>query len=327
MSFATRLRQWDEPLVLYEAVPPAKSASAERLTERAAQVASLLDLQSVDAVNLPEIRVETDTEDRSRGELKNADPREFGRHITNRLDTEFDIVVNHVAVHAPPSAQRRWFKTTYEEYGIDTIVTVGGRSSAVDYPGPSVSDAVELASTVDTTSTVDPCLGGITIPTRRRADFDEPDRMIAKQQAGIEFFTSQVMFNADSVIRLLTDYDAACRAAGIDPAPVFLSFAPITRPNDAQFLEELGVEIPAAVREWMLASDDHTTRRSIQVAHHVLDEVLTTVRREDLTVPVGLNIEHVMRYNIEASERLLDRLVSLLNWHERNDPSPADLVT
>lgn len=322
MTFADRLRRWDRPLALYEAVPPDRNAPDGAAADRIERMARLLTDQSVDAVNVPEIRVEAgDDSDRTRGELKKRDPRGFGRCVADRIGGDTDVVVNHVTVHDPPTAQERWFEAAYDEYGIKNVVVVGGGSSGIDYPGPSVSEGVELARTVGKAGRTDPCLGGIIIPTRRRDGFDEPDRMLAKQRAGIEFFTSQVVFDPEPVTRLLGDYDDTCRAAGVDAAPVFLSFAPITGRKNARFLEQLGVDIPSDIREWILGAGDHTARRSIRVAEHVLEEVLTAIRRENLAVPVGINVGHVMQYNVEPSEQLLDQLISLLEWHEQGYPT------
>ena len=322
MTFADRLRQWEQPLVLYEAAPPNEDASEGTAADRAERVAGLLADRRVDAIGVPEIRVEGDDADRTRGELTKRDPREFGRRVADRIGGDTDVVINRVVVHDPPAAQEEWFETAYGEYGIENVVVVGGGSSGIDHPGPSVSEGVELARRVGDRTGNDPCLGGITIPSRRRDDFDEPDRMLAKQRAGIEFFTSQVVFDPESVTRLIEDYDDTCRAASVDPVPVFLSFAPITSPRDARFLEGLGVDIPTDVREWVIDSEDHTARRGVRAAERVLDEALSAVRRDDLAVPVGINVGHVMRDNIDASGLLLGRLTDLVEWHQR-DFSPT----
>lgn len=322
MTFATRLRQWTEPLVVYEAVPPTRDVSDEIVADRAERVAHLLADREVDAINVPEIRVEADGSGRELGELQKRDPREFGRRVADRMAADTDVVANRAVVHDPPAVQADWFETAYAEYGVENVVIVGGGSSGMEYPGPSVSEGVELARRVGDAVGGDPCLGGITIPSRRREEFDEPDRMLAKQESGVDFFTSQVVFDPDPTVRLLRDYEAVCCEAGIDPAPVFLSFAPITRPADARFLEQLGVKLPTDVRDWILAADDHSARRSVRVAEHVLDEVLTAIRCDSLAVPLGINVGHIMQYNLDASGRLLDRLNGLLEWHQR-DFSPT----
>ena len=312
MTFATRLRQWTEPLVLYEAVPPSRDAPNRVVADRAERVAHLLADREVDAINVPEIRVESDDSGRELGELKKRDPREFGRRVANRMRADTDVVANHVVVHDPPAVQDDWFKTAYTEYGVENVVIVGGGSSGTEYPGPSVSEGVGLARRVGDTAGGDPCLGGITIPSRRQEEFDEPDRMLAKQESGVDFFTSQVIFDPDPTVRLLRDYDAVCREAGIDPVPVFLSFAPITCPADARFLQQLGVELPTDVRDWVLGADNRSARRGVRVAERVLDEVLTAIRHDGIAVPIGINVGHVMKYNLDTRGRLLDRLNGLL---------------
>jgi 5,10-methylenetetrahydrofolate reductase len=316
VSFARQIREWSRPLTLYEVIPPDRSAPRETIADQARYITNLLVDHGIDAINIPEIRNEERNGDRVAGFMEKYDPRNFGMTIQDIYEGSIDLVVNHAVVYDEPDAQREWFQTTYEKFGIDSLVLVGGESSDVDYPGPSVPEAAQLAREVGDEFGVDPCLGAITIPTRRRESFDEPDRMLAKIDDGAEFFTSQVIYEADSTRRLLADYDEACREHGVDPAPVFLSFAPITGRKDARFLEWLGVRIPEEVKTWVLDQGGRPLDRSVRVAEHLLREILTFTERRELDVPVGINVEHIMRYNFDASEVLLDRLDSLLGWHQ-----------
>jgi len=316
VSFATELREGSPPWTLYEVIPPDRSAPRETIADQAAYIANLLVDHDIDAINIPEIRNEERNGDRVAGFMEKYDPRNFGMTIQDVFDGDIDLVVNHAVVYDEPDAQREWFRATYEKFGIDSVVIVGGESSDVDYPGPSVPAAAQLAREVGQDVGLDPCLGAITIPTRRRADLDEPERMLAKIDDGAEFFTSQVIYEADSTRQLLVDYDQACREHGVDPAPVFLSFAPITGRKDARFLEWLGVRIPDEVKNWVFQARANPLDRSVRVAEHLLREILTFTDRRDLDVPIGVNVEHIMRYNFDASEVLLDRLDSLLDWHE-----------
>jgi hypothetical protein len=316
VSFATELREGSPPWTLYEVIPPDRSAPRETIADQAAYIANLLVDHGIDAINIPEIRNEERNGDRVAGFMEKYDPRNFGMTIQDVFDGDIDLVVNHAVVYDEADAQREWFRATYEKFGIDSVVIVGGESSDVDYPGPSVPEAAQLAREVGQDVGLDPCLGAITIPTRRREDLDEPERMLAKIDDGAEFFTSQVIYEADSTRQLLVDYDQACREHGVDPAPVFLSFAPITGRKDARFLEWLGVRIPDEVKNWVFQARANPLDRSVRVAEHLLREILTFTDRRDLDVPIGINVEHIMRYNFDASEVLLDRLDSLLDWHE-----------
>lgn len=316
MSFAKRLRAWEEPMVLYEVIPPNRSAPREEVADQATYISTLLADQRIDAINIPEIRNEERNGNRVAGFMEKHDPRNFGMTIQDLFEGDVDLVVNHAVVYEDAEDQDTWFSATFEKFGIPNLVLVGGESSTVDYPGPSVGDATEQARRVAERTGTEACLGAITIPTRRREGFDEPDRMLAKQAHGTEFFTSQVIYEGDSSRSLLRDYDAACKEAGVDPVPVFLSFAPITGRKDARFLEWLGVTIPDSAREWILATHANPLDRSVRVAEHLLRDILDYVDRRDLDVPVGINVEHIMRYNFDASEILLDRLTSLIEWQQ-----------
>ncbi len=316
MSFADRLRAWDEPLVLYEVIPPHRSAPREEVADAATFLGHLLADHDVDAINIPEIRNESRNGNRLSGFLKKEDPRVFGKTLGDVFQGDTELVVNHSPVYAPPEVEVDWWDATFQDFQIPNIVVVGGESSDVDYPGPTVGEGAQLARKVGKRHGVDPCLGAITIPTRRRSDLDEPERMVKKISQGVEFFTSQVIYESHSTRDLLTDYRDACDDAGLQPAPVFLSFAPITGRKDAKFLEWLGVQIPESTREWILDPTSRPLDRSVRIAEYALREVLDHVDRHSLDVPVGINVEHIMRYNFEASEVLLERLTSLLELQE-----------
>ncbi len=314
MTFAQKLRDWDEPLVLYEVIPPNRSAPREEIADQATYLANLLADHPIDAVNIPEIRNEERNGNRVAGFMEKYDPRQFGKIIQDVFQDEAELIANHAVAYAPPEEQEAWMQATFEKFDIPNLVLVGGESSSIDYPGPSVPEAARIAT--KTADATDACLGGITIPTRRRDDYDEPQRMIDKQRNGLEFFTSQVIYEGDPSRELIRDYDQACTEQGLDPAPIFLSFAPITGRKDARFLEWLGVHIPEPAKEWILATHATPLQRSTRVAEHVLGDVLDYADRRDLDVPIGINVEHIMRYNFDASEILLDHLESLLELQE-----------
>lgn len=316
MTFRELLHDWPRPLLMYEVIPPPRSAPREEVADTAAFIRNLLSDHDIDAVNVPDVRNESRNGNREARFMKKRDPRQFALTLSDIFGDDAEIICNRCTVYETEAEQREWLAQTYEKFGIENLVLVGGESSDIDYPGPSVPRMTELARAVAEDTGTDASLGAITIPTRRREDLDEPDRMLYKVQHGTEFFTSQVIFEAESSCQLLADYDRTCKEAGVDPVPVFLSFAPITGRKDAGFLEWLGAEIPATCKDWILATHARTLDRSVRVAEHALREVLRFAEREELDVPIGVNVEHVMRYNFEASEVLLDRLASLLEWHQ-----------
>ena len=51
--------------------------------------------------------------------------------------------------------------------------------------------------------------------------------------------------------------------------------------------------------------------RSLDVAIEVLNEILTYIEENDLRVPVGLNVEHIMSYNFQSSVEMLQELARI----------------
>ena len=53
------------------------------------------------------------------------------------------------------------------------------------------------------------------------------------------------------------------------------------------------------------------TERSLDVAIEVLNEILNYIEENDLRVPVGLNVEHIMSYNFQSSIEMLQELARI----------------
>jgi 5,10-methylenetetrahydrofolate reductase len=225
---------------------------------------------------------------------------------------------------------------TYHEFRVENLVLVGGESSQIRYPGPSVLETATWIteylnrgrwpydSSRPAIPPTDFFLGGITIPTRRKPDpeRDEPARLIQKSRRGIQFFTSQVLYEPFSMQRLLRDYAALCQAEGVPPCRVFLSFAPVSSPSDVQFLKWLGVEIPPDVEQELLKGWLGVAWRSIRVAERVLQDILDFVSAEHIAVPLGLNVEHITSRNFEVSAEMIARLVAVFQRHFRREAPP-----
>lgn len=326
-------------IVLYELIPPPRDATPreiEAVVECVAEFIASLPVP-IDALNIPEVRPESSREtQRPQAFVPKMEPREFVRWVRKALPAHVDVVVNRCVVYAPREAQLRWLLRTYHEFQIENLVLVGGESSQIRYPGPSVLETAEwiteylnrgqwpFDSSRPFARPTDFFLGGITIPTRRKPDpeRDEPARLIQKAQRGIQFFTSQVLYEPVSMQRLLRDYAARCRAEGIPPRRVFLSFAPVSSPSDVQFLKWLGVEIPPPIERELLRGWLGVAWRSIRVAERVLQEILDFVTAENIDVPLGLNVEHITSRNFEISAEMIARLVAVFQRHLRRESLP-----
>lgn len=282
-----------EPLVLFEMVPPAagNDGAAEAAIEQAAKVKTL-----VDAINLPEIHDETRNETRTAKFVQRIEPRQLGARIRRELGTE--AIVNRCVVYDPDPVP--WFRETTESYGLRHVVIVGGESSRVEYPGPGVTAAAEALKGAG----LQTALGGISIPSR----VHEADRVRRKVEAGLTFFTSQVLFDSNDIVWLLQ------RLNGLE-ARVFLSFAPVSHPRDLEFLRWLGADIPADLDRYLLGGHAAASagaayfERSLDLSRRILMDVFDNLPPDPPLI--GLNIEHINKRNFAAAVKMVEKLGAL----------------
>ncbi len=326
MRLRSKIERAKRPVVMYEIIPPVER-SRKDLASYAERLSRLLSHTHIDAVNIPEVRDETTRGERPVKALPKVEPRLFGALLQEALGIE--AVVNRCVVYANRANQQDWLIKTARDLGIENVVLVGGESSAISYPGPSVTEAAEIITRylnrglrkVDDGhpeaigEPTDFFCGGIVIPQRRRprTSRDEPLRLIRKAEAGLEFFTSQVLYEAESTKWLLRDYAKAAAERGVEPKRIFLSFAPVSSRRDMDFLKWLGVEIPTDVASYVLepTEPDRVRERSLEVASRVLREILDCVAREGLGIPIGINVEHITRKNFGVSVEMTQKLAHI----------------
>ncbi|HUI43651.1 MAG TPA: hypothetical protein VL523_16945 [Terriglobia bacterium] len=291
------------PVSFFEVVPPEEDKPAA--LEEALEVVRAVE-GSVDAINLPEIHNEARPGQRTADFVPRLDPRRLGSKLRDELGVE--VVTNHCVVHEPDPLP--WLRETREVFGIEHLVLVGGESSGVRYPGLSVVETAERLRAAGHTG----ALGGISIPSRT----GEAERVRRKQAAGLDFFTTQVLFDPNDIVWLVQKLN------GLE-ARIFLSFAPVSHPRDLHFLRWLGADIPPDLDRFLRldeasASDlSHPDRReqartaclerSISLAQRILMEVFDSLPPDPPAL--GLNVEHINRRNFAPATRMLDRLSDL----------------
>lgn len=295
------------PLKFFELVPPAASnpAAIESTLAEVSQVR-----RYADAINLPEIHDESRDAPRTAKFVPRVEPRRLGVRIARELG--MDVVVNRCVVYEPNQAA--WFEETSRDFDIHNVVLVGGESSNLSYPGPSVLEAAEQIRAAQPETG----LGGIIIPSR----LHESERIRRKSAAGLTFFTTQILFDSNDIVWLVQQLN------GLE-ARVFLSFAPVSHPRDLQFLRWLGVDIPADLDRFLLrgeskdgAAAPSAAGKATETGKSSLDWSLHLARRILMDVfdnlppdppPLGLNIEHINRRNFRPALSMLEQLGSLFS--------------
>jgi len=300
MRLRDKITRPRRPVVVYEILPPRIiDGTIEAYAEK---ISTLLSQTHIDAINIPEVHAEESRGKRPIEDRLRAEPREFGRLIQDSVGIE--AIINRVTVLDSKEAQSEWFRSTHDEFGIENVVLVGGESGEIEYPGPSVTESSKMIEAINMKDGKEIFCGGISLPSRRM----ESKRMLKKANYGIQFFTTQVLYDGDDICKMLGHYYDACQESGEEPKRVLLSFAPISTIKNLNFLKWLGVEIPEETEDFLIQDEGLIKSRSIEVSMGVLEGVLNHITEREIKVPIGLNVEHIMTYNFAHSVELLQMM-------------------
>ena len=191
-----------------------------------------------------------------------------------------------------------WLDETKNDYDLKNVVLVGSPSSVGDIK-LSLPDAYKtLAEQSD-----DFFLGGVTIAERHSSKRNEHERLIEKTAQGCQFFISQAVYDAQATIELITSYARTCKAQGITPKRIILTFTPCGGDKTLEFMQWLGISVPEATK-WRMLDADNTLSESVRICRENLDLILKSCAHLD--VPLGLNIESLTnrKEEIDASINL-----------------------
>jgi len=270
-------------------------------------VSSLHSITRLNAVNVPEL-VEENHEGRPR--YNSVYTRILANSIASALGV--DAIVNKVVVHLAGYPEFiKWFRDTTDN-GIRNIIFVGGNTRHHRYPGPSVPEAnITIQNYLQSNKKLSVTIGNISLPERR----EEAMKMLYKTISGSKFFTTQMLFDSRQIVRVLSEYGSLCTSAGLQPATVLLSFAPLKSTADLNLLDFLGVDIPESIKEHILeeGSIEGASRRSLMNAFSVYRDVLSSLEKSKTKVPIGINIEQLTKSNLPLSVKMLDSFSKVID--------------
>ena len=303
MRLREKIKKPQRPVVAYEILPPREKDGT--LNSYAETISSLLSQTHIDAINIPEVHDEAGRGDRPIVNQKRGEPREFGMLLQDIVGIE--AIVNRVVVHDNYDFQKKWIQETHKKYEIENLIIVGGESSSISYKGPTVNEALSFIK--DDFNKIHGSLfsGCIAIPSR----IDESKNLFKKSNNGAEFFTTQVLYDSKNIIKMINNYQDLCNSNDTFPRRILLSFAPVSSQKNIDFLKWLGVEIPNNTERYLQARPGTMTDRSLDVAIETLNEILNYITENNLRVPLGLNVEHIMSYNFQYSVEMLQELARI----------------
>ncbi|MFT3900645.1 MAG: methylenetetrahydrofolate reductase [Gordonia sp. (in: high G+C Gram-positive bacteria)] len=300
MGLAERIAERGDGVLLFSLTPPRSSTTPEDAQRIADITLDRLDSLDLDGLILYDIDDESDRNpvERPFPYLPTMDPASFlSDHLTR---WRRPVVVYRCVGKYDEESMERWLAA--QDPGKVLSVFVGASTSGKER-------ALELPAAQKLHAEVNPKLqlGGVAIPERHSRSGSEHHRMVAKQQAGVSFFVTQVVYDVSAAKSMLSDYFYACEEAGIAPVPVIFTLSVCGSMKTVEFLEWLGVDVPRWMRNDLAHADDPLTV-SLNQCLAAAAELAAFARR--LGTPHGFNVESVSnrRREIEASVELASTL-------------------
>ena len=113
-----------------------------------------------------------------------------------------EAIINRVTVHGSDRSQKDWLVETEEEFGIENVILVGGESGKIKYSGPSVVRLSEVVGLLNSDNGTEIFLGGIAYLAERLS----LKECKGNPRSGIDFFTTQVLYDSKDICKMLTYY-------------------------------------------------------------------------------------------------------------------------
>jgi hypothetical protein len=290
--------------LLYGLTPPRETTTPEQADAVAEVALARLRSVQVDGLILYDVDAEADRSSNPRPFpfMPMMDPAVFlDRHLTGWAGP---VVVYRAVGKYTGDELSEWLSEADRDRVLTVLVGAASRRQVVR---TSLPEAYRRHAGLART----PRMGGVVIAERHADAGAEHERMLRKQDAGCEFFVSQVCYDLDHTRNLLSDYAYGCRDQGLDPRPVVLTLAPCGSMKTLEFMSWLGIDVPGWLRTEITRSGDPLTASYEQCV--VNARVLIAFCRR-LGLPFGVNVESLTnrKVEIDASIDLVREIRSLL---------------
>ncbi|MBD0410396.1 methylenetetrahydrofolate reductase [Pseudoalteromonas distincta] len=306
LSLKEKIVDTNQGVYLIGTTPPKIGTDKAQLKTIAEKLLGRLHEIEYDGVIIYDIQDESSrtNQDRPFAFKQTVDPREYS-HLLRNLSAQ-DVITYKSVAQRGVGEFKDWLSETKNDYDLQNVVLVGSPSSIGDIK-LSLPDAYKaMAEQSD-----DFFLGGVTIAERHSSKQNEHERLIEKTAQGCQFFISQAVYDAQATIELITSYARTCKAQGITPQRIILTFTPCGGEKTLEFMQWLGISVPEATK-WRMLDADNTLSESVRICRENLDLILKSCAHLD--VPLGLNIESLTnrKEEIDASINLYRLLKAIM---------------
>lgn len=270
--------------IIFEMAPPPINWDESKVKAWIQEASSIIQSEKLLSITLPEIVDEVRESERTSQFIPKMDNLVFA-DLLKKENPFLIIIPNKITVRQPKDMFRDWVEKAYAK-GIHHLVLVGGDHDSVDYPGFSVCDAARFIK--ERYPKIK--LGGITIFDRDL----EYERIRQKEEAGIEFFLSQILFDTAKMEETLLALKTPC-------PPIYLSLAYPSKPHDIELMQWLGVRFTNETL-YTLSFEDNFEKNALLILERLLNDIFFFIDTHKINV--GFNVEHLTYSNLDHSRTL-----------------------
>lgn len=283
------LSRAQDGILLFGLTPPRASVTAQRADEIARTTLDRLSGVKLDGLVLYDVDAEAE---------RSSQPRPFPfmpmmnptDYLANHLaDWDGPVVVYRSVGKCGTDELARWMRDIDPERVLAVFAGATSRRQAVR---TRLDDAYRLYA--DLGGPV--ALGGVLIPERHGTARVEHLRMLSKDARGCTFFVSQVNYELDPMLNVLSDYANACRERGLPPSPIIVTLAPCGSVATLEFMLWLGIAVPSWLQSAIKTSGDPLGVSYEQCMSNA-GAVVALCRR--LGLPFGINVESLTNRKVE----------------------------
>lgn len=300
---AELLARTRDGVLLYGLTPPRQATTPDQADSIAAATLARLQSVQVDGLILYDVDAEADRTQAPRPFpfMPMMDPAHFLHHYLT--DWAGPVIVYRAVGKYTGNQLDRWLSEADRDRVLTVLVGAASRHQMVK---TSLPEAYRRHAALS----LPPRMGGVVIAERHADSGTEHLRMLRKQDAGCEFFVSQVCYDLDHTRNLLSDYTHSCRDRGLEPQPVVLTLAPCGSVKTLEFMTWLGIDVPRWLRAAITSGDPLTA--SYEQCLLNARALIAYCRR--LGLPFGINVESLTnrKLEIEASIDLARQIRTLL---------------
>ena len=286
-------------LFTFEVVPPllnsyASKAAVQRLDDLCRQFCPYV--SQVDAFLVPDLK-------NTRPYMGSAD---YADVLKQKLLSEF--VIYHVTVLEAEEKQTQWLDDAMSR-GYVNIVPVGGESSKIAYNGLHPIDFALLAKSryFFQGAVCIPSRGKIPEENRQIDPWLEPRKMMQKENAGISYHVTQILFETGHLEQTLQYYHNLCETGAKEESRIVIGVSPILDEANLRFMERLGVIIPNEVKSFIFA-DNNPAGIAARSAEHITQMLLRFFEKYSNRGKFGVHVESVRHNGLSAYTDLFFQL-------------------